>query len=287
MGNLSSVNNACPSLKGAAMGTLLNAIITLERELHDAHASYKTLTDELHDDHASYKTLTDELHDDHASYKTLTDELHDSHATFKTVVDDVKALLNNIRSYSLNHALGNPGLAIKTNFDVENGTAIDYVLAGVLYTLSANTTCNTGTSANFAADKWGIFLVSVDSSGTLTATWEDNSNAGYDSEAEAIAALPSTPTDELAIGYITVQADAANTFTAGTDALTGGTGGNPAQTTNYYNMDNPNGFGTAVSTSTPATLTASKVGSLTANKVGSLTADKVDSLTASKPTLLT
>ena len=41
------------------------------------------------------------------------------------------------------------------------------------------------------------------------------------------------------IGYITVQAAAANTWTPGTDGLALGSGGNPAQATNFYNIASP------------------------------------------------
>mgnify|MGYP001568656345 FL=1 len=61
------------------------------------------------------------------------------------------------------------------------------------------------------------------------------------------------------MGYVTVNAHASG-YTAGTDALTGGTGGNVATATNYYNNINANttAIAAAVSSSAPATLTATK-----------------------------
>ena len=87
---------------------------------------------------------------------------------------------------------------------------------------------------------WGIMKVSVDTAGALTGTWATNSSAGYATEALAIAALPDTPTGELCIGYVTVQAKSDGTWLAGTDALQGGTGGDVSQDTNYYNILDPN-----------------------------------------------
>ncbi len=61
---------------------------------------------------------------------------------------------------------------------------------------------------------------------------------GYVSEDLAIAAAPVKTADKARIGYITVLASA-STWVAGTDAFAGGTGGNPATTTNYYNIASP------------------------------------------------
>jgi len=198
--------------------------------------------------------------------RDLVNELQTDHATFKTVVDDLKTLANNIRTYLTGDRLwsGNPALAIDTNFDVQSANAVVVSIDGTLASIAA-ATCDTGTSATFPAAKWGVFLVTAQSGGTLTATWDTNSAAGYDDEASAIAALPAAPASEAPIGYVTVEAHASNSFTAGTDALTTGTGGNVANATNYYNLADPLTTVTAaVSSSSPATLSASTA--LTLNK---------------------
>lgn len=142
----------------------------------------------------------------------------------------VKAYLTGDRMFS-----GNPDLAIDTNFDVQTQNAIVVAIDGALYDVAA-ATCDTGTSATFLAATWGIFLVSSDSAGSLTATWATKGGSGYATEEEAIRALPDPPDDEAPVGYVTVKADGSNPFTAGTDALQGGTGGNPSPDTNYYNQ---------------------------------------------------
>lgn len=212
-----------------------------------------TLANELRTDHATGKTTVDET-------KTLVDELHDDHATFRTVVGDLKALVNGLRTMILYQGLGNPGFAIDTNFDVKNANAITYLNGGTLKSLSANTSFDTGTAATFPQGQWGVALLSVDSSGTAVVTWETAAGAGYADEATAIAAMPAVPAGNTPLGYVTVQAHAANSFTAGTDALTTGTGGNVAAATNYYNTSNANAevVGAAVSSSAPAALSASK-----------------------------
>ena len=76
------------------------------------------------------------------------------------------------------------------------------------------------------------------------------------------------PASQAPVGYVTVQAHASNSFTAGTDALQGGTGGNASQDTNYYNLADPASvIGAAVSSSSPATLSATA----TLTAVGAMT----------------
>ncbi len=155
--------------------------------------------------------------------------------TNQIVATEVKGLANAIREWTQAYPLAAADLAIDTNFDVQNNTAIEYQIAGEIYDLSVNTTADTGTDKHADAGKWAVALITVDTGGNLTATWADNGEAGYDSEADAVEMMPSVPADECPIGYVTIQASAGNTWTAGTDALQGGAGGNAAQTTNYYN----------------------------------------------------
>lgn len=149
------------------------------------------------------------------------------------------ALVTQLRTHALYRALGNPGFAINTNFDVKNANAISYVNGGTLKTLAANTNFDTGTAAVIAASKFGAALLSVDATGTGVVTWFTAAGAGYATEALAIAAITAGAATETPLGYFTVQAHASG-FTAGTDALTTGAGGNVATATTYYNSVNPN-----------------------------------------------
>lgn len=195
--------------------------------------------------------------------RDLVNELQTDHATFRTVCGDMKALLNQLRALNLYMPLGNPGFAINTNFDVKNANAISYLNGGTLKTLGANTNFDTGTSKTITASKYGAAVLTVNSSGTGVVTWA--TGAGYDSEALAIAALAAPSATDTVLGYVTVQAHASG-FTAGTDALTTGTGGNVATATTYYNAINPNTLmvAAAVSSSAPASLSNSTA--LTLNK---------------------
>jgi hypothetical protein len=134
-----------------------------------------------------------------------------------------------------NQCLDPPGLAIDTNFDVQTGAAIVYLLAGARYDLASGVSCDTGTSAGISTNNyWAVMLVSVDNAGALTGTWADNAGAGYSTEALAIAALPAVPANQVAIGFVAVKTGAGAAWDAGTDALEGGTGGDPSADTNYY-----------------------------------------------------
>lgn len=148
---------------------------------------------------------------------------------------DLYNYLTNLRT----RPLGNPTLAVESNYDVQNSTAYDYAIDGVLYTDASGGSCDTGTSVHCAIAYWNVMLVSVDTSAALTGTWPSGTT-GYVTEAEAIANLPDVPSGECAIGYVTIQANAADTFLAGTDGLNDGSGGNKAQGTNYYNLSDVN-----------------------------------------------
>ncbi len=148
-------------------------------------------------------------------------------------------------AYERNSAKGNPGFAINSNFDIKNANAITYSLSGVLASLSANTNFDTGTTAEIDQNgTWGIAILTYDGS-TPTVTWAA-ATMHYPSEAVAKTQLGVLSTlipasGFSSLGYVTVQADASATWTAGTDALASGTGGTPAQTTNYYNDPSLNG----------------------------------------------
>lgn len=158
---------------------------------------------------------------------------------------DLLISFNRTLTFLQNSAQANAGLVISTNFDVKNGNAITYTVAGVQKTLSANTNFDTGTAAVISANKWSIAILTHDGS-TATVTWAAATTQGYATEALAIAQLRSNsrlaPASGFAsIGYVTVLTGTDVTWTAGTDALAGGSGGTPATTTNYYNDPTLNG----------------------------------------------
>lgn len=118
-------------------------------------------------------------------------------------------------------ALTSAGLAIDavpekfkilTAFAYRAGAGFFTKAAATAIVFSANDVIN-------GANKWGAFLVQVDSAGTVT-TKGALANA-FVTEQAAVAALPLADASKAVIGYISVQAKNA-TWTANTDDLTNG-----------------------------------------------------------------
>ena len=116
-------------------------------------------------------------------------------------------------------------------------TGFHYAISGVPYTKAAVAAGTALAAGTIPQDKWGAYLYSINAAGTVTSTAAAaNFTTGYDNEAAAIAALPSTPGSSYAVGFVTVQTEVGSTFVGGTDALAGGASGNPANATNYYTL---------------------------------------------------
>lgn len=113
--------------------------------------------------------------------------------------------------------------------------AVTFTIGGVPASKAAVTAGTAlGALGTIPASTWGIIAVDVVAAGTISyVSGAANYTTGYATEAAAIAALPARVTVKARLGYITVLASA-STWIAGTDALAGGSAGNPATTTNYY-----------------------------------------------------
>lgn len=125
-------------------------------------------------------------------------------------------------------------LAIGSTDTKVSSTAFGYAIDSVTYgkaAVAAGTILATGT---IPQDTWGIYLLSIDATGAITVTAGADNTTGYADEATAILALPETPDDEVSMGYLTVLTASGHPFVGGTDALQGGTSGNPSDDTNYY-----------------------------------------------------
>ena len=240
--------------------TAVNELITDHGTSKTAADAVETLIEELHDDHATFKTAVDNI-------ETLIEEMHDDHATNKALLDEALFKLAFLihRINNRNTTGTSPVFAIDTNFDVKNTETCAFLAAGVPYTLTDNTSCDTGTSKTIGSSLWGAMVIDATNATTLTGTWVTGTFA---SEALAIAAAKAHPfvANQCRLGYVTVNAHASG-FTAGTDALTGGAGGNVATATNYYQFfdlvaltatTSAATLSTAKPASAPATLTAAK-----------------------------
>lgn len=105
---------------------------------------------------------------------------------------------------------------------------------GVFAAVAAETAKAFGALGTIPAAKWGLIAVERVADGTTSfVSAAANYTTGYATEALAIAAMPAQSSGKAVIGYLTILAGASG-WVAGTDALAGGTGGNPATTTNYY-----------------------------------------------------
>ncbi len=130
-------------------------------------------------------------------------------------------------------ALGNPGLARDGNFDLNAVNAFDVVSGGKLFTISAGADFDTGAAKDITIDFYAAALLSVDTDGTEYLQWAAEGSTAARAE-DALDAL--TPTGDVVIGFVRVQTKAGVNWVAGTDALTGGTGGDVALSTVYVNV---------------------------------------------------
>ena len=91
-----------------------------------------------------------------------------------------------------------------------------------------------GSLGTIPASTWGLIALDLVAAGTVTfVSAAANYTTGYATEAAAILANPVRTAAKARLGYITILASA-STWVAGSDALAGGSSGNPATTTNYY-----------------------------------------------------
>lgn len=172
---------------------------------------------------------------------------------------DLLISFNKLVQYLYYGSTGNATFAIDTNFDIKNTEAITAWVGGIDTAVADNSNFDTGTAATIAIDTWGIAILTWDGSAGVV-TWASTAMS-YPTEAAAIAALGTgnliPATDEAPLGYVTVLTASGADWVAGTDALEGGTGGDPSDDTNYYNDPTlagtygarkiGNGSGTAIS----------------------------------------
>ncbi len=133
--------------------------------------------------------------------------------------------------------LGNLSLSLSrgtTATSVAN-SYFKYKIAGVYYTKTATVAGTALAAGTIPQNKYGLYRFTIDAAGTITCTpAAANFTTGYNSAALAIAAIPAVPANNAEMGYIVVMSTNAAGFVGNTDALMGGTGGNPAAFTNYY-----------------------------------------------------
>lgn len=141
-------------------------------------------------------------------------------------------------AFTSDGVLKGTALSIGTTVTLASSACV-ITIAGVPVKVAATTAQALGSLGTIPASTWGLIAVDAVAAGTITfVSAAANYSTGYATEALAIAAVPAKTTDKARIGYLTILASS-STFVVGTDALAGGTGGNPATTTNYYNIASP------------------------------------------------
>lgn len=170
-----------------------------------------------------------------------------------------------------------------SNVGLSRGST-DTNLANLAFTYNANGISNLAKAAVAAgtafgalgtlpANMWALIVAFVDAGGTVTFVAAPNSFVnGYSNEALAKGDLVNVvvPANKARMGYITVQAQAANTWIAGTDALAGGATGHVAAQTNYYSQPGEIG-GVGVLQPYQQSMLASQIGQGPSGIAGDLT----------------
>lgn len=195
------------------------------------------------------------------SANTLITELRDDHATFKTVVDDTKTLANDLRNKLLgDYVDGATALGIGSDAPKVAYGAFDYHINGQEYSKGESTVGVALSGATVPDAKAGAWALEVDASGTVSIVEAPDNGTGYASAVAALAALPAQTADKARMGTVTIVNNGA-TFVPGTTDLSAVT------VTDAYADATPllTTIGSAISSSSPATITASAptaVGSL-------------------------
>jgi hypothetical protein len=145
-------------------------------------------------------------------------------------------------------------------------------IAGVPVSVAAQTAQAFGALGTIPASTWGIIAIDRVAAGTTTfVSGSANYTTGYATEALAIAAAPAKTTNKARVGYVTILASASG-WVAGTDALAGGTGGNPATSTNYYAIASP----WEISAQSANAVTLGSI-ALTAKQIGNMSGTAISS----------
>lgn len=205
---------------GVSQGTLVRVLANLQttvNELAADHDADNATVAELVADHDADNDVLD-------GYNTAITELAADHDADNDVIDDVIALANGLRTYLADGLLAIGTLAVTApTHQYKTTTTAIYTISGVAYAKVAEdtltfTAADTINTAAGAGDFWGAWLVQTTAAGVVS-TKSVSADQVYASEAEAIAALPAADPLNVALGYITVEANNGASWTANTDDL--------------------------------------------------------------------
>ena len=148
-----------------------------------------------------------------------------SYESERTEINRAIGLADSLRLWVGDGLLVDGNLAITTPAeDFKIGQAPIYDISGIQYTRQAldSLSFTEAYTVNTAADStafWGIFLVQVNAAGTIS-TLAPSADQVYADSLTAIAALPAAAAGNVRLGYILIENNIGNAWTANTDDMT-------------------------------------------------------------------
>ncbi len=137
---------------------------------------------------------------------------------------DLYNLINNMATAGLTRTFTTGGLAIgSTTTSFQTANTLQYSIAGIAYSKTAADS-PVLTAAQQAAGTYCLYLLSINSAGTMAVTKGE-------SRTTDTAVLPALPASSAPFGAIKIATAGATTFTFGTTALNAG-----GITATYYNL---------------------------------------------------
>lgn len=136
-----------------------------------------------------------------------------------TSSEDIRSALTKLQTNAVDSVLSSAGLAIGTSSKakVKIVNTFYYIIDGVLYSKTTAEVAFTATTHDVAADKFAVFVLSIDAAGTVTMT----KSADADTLAEVV--LPAVPDDEVVVGLVIINPTGTGIFDASTTELDDGT----------------------------------------------------------------
>jgi hypothetical protein len=132
-----------------------------------------------------------------------------------TSSEDIRNALEKLQINAVDSVLSSAALAIgsSSKAKVKIVNTFYYIIDGVLYSKTSAEVAFTATSHDVAADKFAVFVLSIDAAGTVTMT----KSADADSLAEIV--LPAVPADEVVVGMVIINPTGTGNFDASTTEL--------------------------------------------------------------------
>lgn len=113
--------------------------------------------------------------------------------------------------------ISDPSLAIgSSSAAAVANSAFKYQVSSWTYSKAAAETALSGDAV--PQNKYGAWMLEIDSDGTITVQEADDNATGYDTPGRAVNALPGVSADNIAMGFVTVI-NTSGTFTPGTTEL--------------------------------------------------------------------